>query len=106
MTFYNYDFSSRFSLKKKYDVIILSNILECLQNPDQLIVARDNVESLLKDDGICVCSHLMEDKNNEFHKDEVKIMTMNNLIEEEIDDYYISSVSCGIQEVGYVYKKR
>ena len=48
----------------------------------------------------------MEDRNNDFHKEEVKIMTMNNLVEEDFDDYYISSVSCGIQEVGYVYKKR
>lgn len=106
LKFYNYDFSKKIVLNKQYDVIILSNILECLENPKELLIAKDNIENLLKDDGICVCSHVMEDRNNDFHKEEVKIMTMNNLVEEDFDDYYISSVSCGIQEVGYVYKKR
>ena len=100
------DLASRFSLKKKYDVVILSNILECLQNLCQLFAARDNIEKLLKDDGICVCSHVMNTKEGLVHQKEVDIMTMGNLVEEEIDDYFVCPESDKKIEVGYVYKKR
>ena len=106
LRFYNYDFSKKIVLNKKYDVIILSNILECLENPKELLVARDNIENLLKDDGICVCSHVMETKENDFHKEEIKVMTSGNLIEYDFEDYYEDNITNGMHEVGYVYKKR
>ena len=106
LRFYNYDFSKKIVLNKKYDVIILSNILECLENPKELLVARDNIERLLKDDGICVCSHVMETKENDFHKEEIKVMTSGNLIEYDFEDYYEDNITNGMHEVGYVYKKR
>lgn len=101
--FYNYDLATRFKLKKKYDVVILSNILECLQNPCQLFAAKDNIERLLKDDGICVCSHLMKQSNSEPHLIEVELMTRGKLIEEELEKCYLKGKKT--KEVGYVYKK-
>ena len=106
LKFYNYDFSKKIVLNKKYDVIILSNILECLENPKELLIARDNIENLLKDDSICVCSHVMETKNNDFHKEEIKVITSGNLIEEDFEDYYEDNITNSMHEVGYVYKKR
>lgn len=103
--FYNYDMGERFVLNKKYDVIILSNILECLHNPTRLFAARNNIERLLNDDGICVCSHLMEGKDHPLHKAEIEIMTSNILTEEDFDDYYYLGNSNYKREVGYVYKK-
>ena len=96
MNFYNYDMSTSFILKKKYDVVVLSNILECLRHPAQLFRARSNVERLLKDDGICLCSHIMEDRNSKIHEAEVEIMASNNL--EYIEDY-------NKYDAGYIYKK-
>ena len=96
MNFYNYDISSSFILKKKYDVVVLSNILECLRHPAQLFRVKSNVDRLLKDGGICLCSHIMEDKNSKIHEAEVEIMTINNL--EYIEDY-------NDYDAGYVYKK-
>ena len=95
--FYNYDISSSFILKKKYDVVVLSNVLECLVHPAQLFRAKSNVSRLLKSGGICLCSHIMEDKDSNIHEKEIEIMTSGDL--EYIDDY-------NKHDVGYVYKKK
>ena len=104
--FYNYDLGYDFYLDKQYDILIISNIMECLRNQFQICIAKENIERLLKKDGICVCSHLMENKNDLNHKDEVGIMTMDELIEEDFNDYYLTNDTNKYREVGYVYKKR
>ena len=104
--FYNLNLASRFKLNKKYDVLIVSNILECMHHPAQLIAARDNIEKLLKKDGICVCSHVMEGKDHLLHQNEVEIMTSNILEYENFNEKYKSCESDFKREVGYVYKKK
>ena len=45
---------------KKYDVIILSNIMEYLAFKDiDFSIIENNLDNLLKEDGVIVCSHLM-----------------------------------------------
>lgn len=53
------DISAKVNLKKKYDVIILSNILEYYSDKDTLESCRNNLYSLLKDNGVVVCSRLL-----------------------------------------------
>ena len=55
--FYNDDLKSIIS-DKKYDVILISNILEyCTSDTTRMI--RDKLDDLLTDDGVIVCSNIM-----------------------------------------------
>ena len=74
------------NVKKKYDVLILSNMLEYAKNIKQLINARDNIESFLKDDGIAICSYKRNQNNSPRHLHEERILSKNNL---EIDGSYL-----------------
>lgn len=55
LVFKHQDISKEIDKSKKYDVVILSNILEYLTS-DDIKESRDNLYSILKDDGIVVCS--------------------------------------------------
>lgn len=60
LSFQPIDISKEFSITKKYDVIILSNILEYLYFMDtDFNQLKSNLNSLLKDDGVIICSHFM-----------------------------------------------
>ena len=59
MRFYNVDFFEKFNLRKKYDIIVLSNILDWARNDvSKIQIVKDNVNRLLKDDGVVICSLL------------------------------------------------
>lgn len=69
LTFYNVDISKRFRLNKKYDVIYKSNISDYVCNSREVLETyRDNLDSLLTDDGIIISSNLTHDYDysNEF----------------------------------------
>lgn len=61
LNFSNSDICDGIETNKKYDVIILSNILEWyLFEPQKLKSCKSNLERLLKDDGKIVCSCVMD----------------------------------------------
>lgn len=60
LTFYSQDFYSPFAVDEKYQVILLSNILEYHEDDvNKLVMARDNLSQLLTDDGVVVATNLM-----------------------------------------------
>lgn len=69
LTFYNVDIAKRFRLNKKYDVIYKSNISDYVCNSREVLETyRDNLDSLLTNDGIIISSNLTHDYDysNEF----------------------------------------
>lgn len=93
-TFYNVDFFKNFNINKKYDIVIFSNILEWAEDRKRYLVkARDNLDKVLKDDGIVVCSELK--------------YRMCQSINEEKDIFESKFNYKKIKDrVGYLYKKR
>lgn len=61
LKFVQEDISGHINKNKKYDVIILSNILEyCSFQMERLIRCRDNLFDILEDDGMIIATHLMD----------------------------------------------
>lgn len=57
--FYNFDLTEpNIDLSKKYDIIVLSNILEHVSF-DKLNVCMENISRLLNENGVAICSYLM-----------------------------------------------
>lgn len=100
LSFQNIDISKEFPITKKYDVIILSNILEYLyfMNTDfnQLI---SNLDSLLKDDGVIICSHFMH--RSALEKDKFK-----DTFDYHEFPYYIKKSIIRNLKLGYSYTKK
>ena len=94
--FYNVNIKNSFT-DKKYDVIMLSNMLEyCLSD---LSVVRDNIDSLLKDNGVVVCSNMLTNGYIE-HKVFSEVFNRVSLGTYRNNDYF------GMEfPLGYVYKK-
>lgn len=93
--FYNIDISKEVKMNKKYDIVILSNILEWAQNKNYAVV-RDNINSILKQDGIAVCSYkIFTSSCNQGHRKESKVITKDKLF--RIKEYKDKS--------GYQYRK-
>lgn len=64
--FIEQDITGDIDKSKKYDVVIASNILEyCQGNILKLIRTRDNLHSILKPEGIVVCSSLIRPDDSE-----------------------------------------
>lgn len=60
LNFNNYNFNSPIDSDKKYDYILMSNIIEYARGEDDKYKSiRDNLSNLLKDNGIVICSHLI-----------------------------------------------
>ena len=93
------------SIDKKYDILILSNILEHTFNNDERIMVKNNIENLLKDDGIAVCTSLIYDFNSPIHKNEVKILTNDNL-ELVYEAQYYEELIGDKKDLAYIYQKK
>ena len=105
INFYHLDISAKeISLNKKYDVIILSNIMEFQNNDFKLIRVRNNIENLLKDDGIAICSCLLDRINSDYHRNQIKYMTSNKLIVDSETNYY-DRTSKKQKDLYYTYRK-
>ena len=103
ISFKNFNLEDNIKLNKKYDVIILSNILEYINtSPTKLVTVRDNLENLLNDDGIVICSYLM--KNSYLHNREIEILTRNKLQFENKTTYY-DNISKTNKDLAYTYRK-
>lgn len=104
LRFYCFDIFSKVPINKRYDVIILSNMLEYHKNNEQLIMARDNIESLLKDDGLVLCSYKIYDHNSKEHLEEVDILTSNRLDLFYENHVYYEPLIGGNKDLAYSYK--
>ena len=104
LNFTNQDITSKIDKSHKYDVIILSNILEYYgESIMHMSNCRDNLYSILNDDGIVVCSHIMDqegDNNLEKHIFSKKFDSF------EFPKYSRDYILGGEVSSGYCYKKR
>ena len=105
--FYNINLFKNIDIPCEYDILILSNILECASSVEELKKARRNILKLLKPDGVAVCSYKKNSMNSNNHKKEVNILSTkyysNYLKLEEFgvktnDEY-------GWNDLGYQYRK-
>lgn len=64
INFYNIDIGDVINLDKKYDIVVLSNMLNWLgDNLDQMKQASQNVNKLLNDGGVALCSKFLYEEN-------------------------------------------
>lgn len=86
--------------KKKYNIIILSNILEFMEEYQQATTIS-NLHSLLTRDGVIICSNVRCDKPNER-----ELFEQNGFLYQEGGNGIISTrLIPKLQPVSYVYKK-
>ena len=82
-TFYNIDIYEEVNIPKKYDVIITSNMFEYVRTrEDKIIVGRDNLKKLLKDDGKIIATHIVFNGDDRFFDEEVDIYSSDFIYEE------------------------
>ena len=94
LNFSDYNFFEDIDSSKKYDFIMMSNILETSRNSlGKLVVARDNLNRLLNRNGIVICSHLIHQATG---MNDLELEVFSEKF--EFDDYGLDK--------GYVYKKR
>lgn len=105
--FYNFDIFKNIDIKGNYDVIILSNILECASSIDELKNARRNILRLLKSDGVAVCSYKKNSMKSKNHNREKEILST------KYYSYYLqpeeflvkTQDEYGFNDLGYQYRK-
>lgn len=105
--FYNMDIFKSIDINDKYDVIILSNILECASSIDELKNARRNILRLLKSDGVAVCSYKKSSMKSKNHNREKEILST------KYYSYYLqpeeflvkTQDEYGFNDLGYQYRK-
>lgn len=72
-SFYNFDISrDLLKINKKYDVLIVSNIVDSIHSVGGMYTFRDNLYNLINDDGCCVLSNVkynIMDLKKEFLKE-------------------------------------
>ena len=90
---------------KQYDVMILSNILEYTTSHEDYVGLVKNINKLLRDDGICVCSYMMDDYVSDDHYEEVLEFRKLGLEVEEFHSRYSDSFGFK-KDVGYAYRKK
>ena len=105
LSFQNINFFEDLDFDKQYDVLILSNILEYAYDKESLINARNNIEKLLRDDGIVICSYKKNRRNSYRHKKEKEVLTSNFLkFDDGFHKYYEPLLGKKI-DLAYSYKK-
>ena len=93
INFYNIDLTKKVNIKKKYDIIYTSNIIDYV-SPEKLKIYRDNLEFLSKDDGIFITTLINSGKlSNE-------IMALFNEI------FMLDSVRSTNEAISYIFKKK
>ena len=104
-TFFHIDFFDEVEIDKKYDVLLLSNILEYTSTFSDYQTVASNILKLLREDGICVCSYYMNDHDSWEHLREAKIFYQLGLEAEDFSSTYRDSMGM-VRDIGYVYRKR
>ena len=104
MVFKNFNMFEPINLNKKYDIIIVSNMIEYLErNKQNLIIIRNNLEKLLKDNGIVICSFIVNDTKSKNFLYQKEILTQNKLEYQTHYEYYEPLLG-RTNESGYSYK--
>ena len=105
--FYNIDIFKNIDINEEYDVIILSNILECAESVEQLKNARRNIIKLLKNDGVAVCSYKknrMRSKKHRCEKDILSTKYYSHYLKPE--EFLVKTQDeYGVNDLGYQYRK-
>lgn len=95
----------KINIDKQYDILILSNMLEWAYDKESLINARNNIEKLLRDDGIAICSYKKNKRNSHRQEKEKEILTSNSLkFDEDFHRYYEPLLGKKI-DLAYSYRK-
>ncbi len=107
--FYNINFFKELNLNNKYDVIILSNILEHSKSRDDWCIAKKNILDLLNPNGVAVCTNKIFRYGDSWHRNEVKLLTDNSKSDLEylqVEEFKtIVDDENGYIPIGYQYRK-
>lgn len=102
--FHNVDITGDIDIiDKKFDVIIMSNILEYCEGIKNLSVVRSNLYKLLNENGIVLCSHVMRSSYDIYFEQEKEFFSR------FFDCYEYSGKSKkfdAYMDLGYSYKKK
>lgn len=92
-------------LSKKYDLVIMSNILEYC-NGDKLVLkrTRDNLNSILNDNGTVICSRIIH--NDQDISSIVESDVFSDMFDKEEFSYEFDPILEKQAAVGYAYKKK
>ena len=104
LKFYGMDIFEEIDIDKTYDVIILSNMLEYDNSIERKNTLRKNLEKLLNDNGIVVCSYKTTQKLSNFHLEERDILTQNKLVLDREFKCYEPLIGSE-KELAYTYRK-
>ena len=100
------DMFGNIDTNKKYDIVVISNMLEYLEgNKQDLLKVRSNLSELLKDNGQIVCSYVSSDSESPLFIEEKKIMTMSNLVYDGNYEYHDELLD-KTYDAGYSYTKK
>jgi len=105
MNFYNESVFDELDIDKQYDYIILSNILEYTTSKEDYYMLSENLKRLLKKDGLCVCSYMMNSALSYDHEFEKHILDRLGFRVLEFGDYYRDNKGIS-REIGYAYRKK
>lgn len=95
--FTSFDISKDLPLMKKYDCVVTSNISEYFSNDrERLEIFKNNVVELLNDDGVLLCSYVM---NHSYGRTFLEKITF----QDEFDCYHIMEDG---RVIGDAYKKK
>ena len=105
MDFYNESIFDELDVDKKYDYIIMSNILEYTTSKEDYYMVSENLKRLLKKDGLCVCSYMMNSALSYDHEYEKHIFDRLGFRVIEFGDFYRDNNGVS-REIGYAYRKK
>jgi len=105
VTFNNIDITEPVYLNKQYDIVYLSNMLEYEEVEDKRNIVKNNLENLLKSNGIVICTYKIRNKKDDWHKAEVNDLTTGYLKLDNEYSYYEPLIG-GKKDLAYSYKKR
>ena len=105
IVFYNIDITNPVKIEKKYDVVLLSNMLEYKEVEETRNIVRINLENLLKDNGITICTYKIKKKNDVWHLNEIKELTTGSLKLDNEVKHYEPLVGRRV-DLAYSYKKK
>ncbi len=99
------DITEPINIHKKYDVIILSNIFEYKESMLNQDTIRYNLENLLKENGLAICSYKLRKRKDKCHQDEILTLTKGTLSLDSEYKHYEPLAGKNI-DLAYAYRKR
>ena len=71
LRFYHLDMFKEYNIKRTYDIILLSNIIEWARgDKKRLEIAKNNLHRLLNPDGVVICSNLIHQNDKQFKEEQ------------------------------------